>query len=112
MAEENKVESASVEAPAAEGPSIGLADLQNAVKVIDYAAEQGAFKGWAVIEQVFAVRQKLNAFVVASSPKEEPKAEEQAAPAAPAKKTTKAKAAGGKAVATKAAPAKTVKKVK
>jgi hypothetical protein len=102
MAEVNQAEVAAVEAPAAaaqEGPSVSLADLQNAVKVIDYAAEQGAFKGWAVIEQVIAVRNKINTFVVASTPKEEPKAEEKKAAKAPAKKAA-------------AAPAKTVKKVK
>ncbi len=63
MTVENKVENPAIEPAVAAPPSIGLADLQNAVKVIDYAAEQGAFKGWTVIEQVIAVRNKINAFV-------------------------------------------------
>jgi hypothetical protein len=116
MAEEKNIDAAvdttvaPEAAPAAqEGPSIGLADLQNAVKVIDYAAEQGAFKGWAVIEQVIAVRNKINTFVVASLPAEEAKAEE----AAPAKKAAaKAPAKKAAAPAAPAKAAKTVKKVK
>lgn len=47
-------------------PSIDLADLQNVVKVIDYACEQGAYRGWAVIEQVMAVRAKLTVFLNAA----------------------------------------------
>jgi hypothetical protein len=87
-----------VQAPAADAPTIGLVDIQNAVKVIDHAADQGAFKGWAVIEQVAQVRQKLNAFVehAAALQEAEKAAAEAAAPAAdeaaPAKKTTKTKA--------------------
>ncbi len=65
---ETTVESQVEQAPA---PAIGLVDLQNAIKIIDYAAEQGAFKGWAVIEQVIAVRNKINQFVVAATPPEE-----------------------------------------
>jgi hypothetical protein len=84
MTENNKVEDVVTEQAAVAPPSIGLADLQNAVKIIDYAAEQGAFKGWTVIEQVIAVRNKLNAFVAYSTPKEEPKVE-----AEPAKKVVK-----------------------
>ena len=55
----------------AEAPTINLVDIQNAVRVIDFAAEQGAFKGWQTIEQVLAVRNKLNAFVSAVAPAEE-----------------------------------------
>jgi len=82
-------------APAADaGPVIGLQDLQNAIKVIDYACEQGAFKGWATIEQVASVRGKLSAFVAAATPPE---------PEAPAEKPKKAKApkAASKAPAVK-----------
>jgi hypothetical protein len=75
-------------APAA--PSIELADLQNAVKIIDYACEQGAFKGWQVIEQVIAVREKIATFLKAAAPA--PVEEEPAAPAKkPASKKTAAK---------------------
>lgn len=76
--------------PAVDAPTIGLADLQNAVKVIDHACEQGAFKGWQVIDQVMAVRNKLVAFLVATMPKEEPKPEPKAkkTKAVPVKKVT------------------------
>lgn len=46
-----------------ENPSLGIQDIKNALSVIDYAAEQGAFKGWGTIEQVIAVRTRLNNFV-------------------------------------------------
>jgi len=46
-----------------ENPSLGIQDIKNALSVIDYAAEQGAFKGWSTIEQVLAVRNRLNNFV-------------------------------------------------
>lgn len=49
------------------GLGLSLADIQNAVKVIDYAAEQGAFKGWSVMEQVLVVRNRLNAFLGAAA---------------------------------------------
>lgn len=44
-------------------PSLDPADIQNAVAVIDYAAEQGAFRGWGTIEKVLLVRNRLNTFV-------------------------------------------------
>ena len=50
------------------GPQISLSDLQNAIKVIDYACEQGAFKGWEVIEQVREVRGRILTFVEAATP--------------------------------------------
>lgn len=114
MAEENTSVETTTEAPApvAEQPTIGLADLQNAVKVIDYAAEQGAFKGWAVIEQVIAVRNKLNSFVLAAAPKEEPAAEVPAAPEAKAKKATKATKPVKAATKAATAPAKAARVVK
>ncbi len=40
-----------------------VTELNNAVAIIDYAAEQGAFKGWTVIDQVIACRGRLIAFV-------------------------------------------------
>ena len=69
-------------------PSIDLVDLQNAVKVIDYACEQGAFKGWQVIEQVISVREKLANFLKAATPPAEETAAEEA-PAAAAKPAVK-----------------------
>lgn len=65
----------------ATAPVIQITDLQNAVQIIDYACEQGAFKGWKVIEQVIAVREKLAAFLAAAAPAPAP-AEEAPAPAA------------------------------
>ena len=80
-------------APEVVAPVIQIADLQNAVQIIDYACEQGAFKGWKVIEQVIAVREKLAAFVAAATP---PAPAADAAPAdalatKPAAKKTAAK---------------------
>lgn len=46
---------------------LSISDIQNAVAVIDYACEQGAFKGWATIEQVLTVRARLKAFVDAAA---------------------------------------------
>lgn len=46
---------------------LSLNDIQNAVKVIDFAADQGAFKGWKTIEQVLVVRQRLNSFLEAAA---------------------------------------------
>jgi hypothetical protein len=54
---------------AASAPTLQVQDLQNLLQVVDYAAEQGAFKGWSTISQVFAVRQKLNAFLQSVAPK-------------------------------------------
>lgn len=51
------------DSPQTDAPSLGLVDIQNALKVIDFACDQGAFKGWSTIEQVQAVRTKLAAFV-------------------------------------------------
>ena len=48
--------------------SLNIADIQNAIRIIDYAAEQGAFKGWNTIEQVLLVRNHLNDFLKATQP--------------------------------------------
>lgn len=96
---QNEVQ-AQAAAPAQSEAAIGVVDLQNAVKIIDHAAEQGAFKGWQVIEQVIAVRNKLNAFVTAALAAQQ--AEQEAASAAAAaenpapKKVTKSKAKAAK----------------
>lgn len=75
-----------VEAAAPAAPVIQINDLQNAVQIIDYACEQGAFKGWKVIEQVIAVREKLAAFVAAATPPAVAAADEVAPVAKPVKK--------------------------
>lgn len=51
-------------------PKISVDDIKNAVRIIDFAAEQGAYKGWKVIEQVLLVRNRLNEFVSAVAPDE------------------------------------------
>lgn len=72
------------------GPVINITDLENVVKIIDYAADQGAFKGWAVVEQVLAVRNKIQAFVAAATPAaEEAPQEEAEVPAKAVKKAAK-----------------------
>lgn len=40
-----------------------VAEIKNAIAVIDHAADQGAFKGWNVVNQVLAVRGRLSAFI-------------------------------------------------
>lgn len=83
-------------AETAAAPVIQITDLQNAVQIIDYACEQGAFKGWKVIEQVIAVREKLAAFLAAAAPAPAP-VEEASVPAAkPAKKAATKKPAAKK----------------
>jgi hypothetical protein len=61
---------------------LSLTDIQNAVKVIDFAADQGAFKGWQVVEQVLTVRNRLNAFLSAAEEAQKNESAESAAAAA------------------------------
>ena len=75
---------------ATELPAFSLQDLENAVKVIDAACTRGAFRG-EEMSSVGAVRDKLVAFLVASTPKapegeEAEEAEEAPAPAKAVKK--------------------------
>jgi hypothetical protein len=42
---------------------LSVNDIDNAVKIIDYAADQGAFKGWKTVEQVLLVRKRLTNFL-------------------------------------------------
>lgn len=66
---------------------LSLTDIQNAVKVIDFAADQGAFKGWQVIEQVLSVRNRLNSFLSAAEDAQKNESAEGAAAAAAATKS-------------------------
>lgn len=50
---------------------LSLTDLKNLLAIVDYAASQGAFKGWDTIKQVVGVRDKLAAFIVSAEPKQE-----------------------------------------
>jgi hypothetical protein len=49
---------------------ITIDDIENAVRIIDYASDQGAFKGWDVIVKVLELRNKLNLFVGSALPKD------------------------------------------
>lgn len=40
-----------------------IQDIANLVQIIDYAANQGAFKGWDTIRQVIEVRDKAANFI-------------------------------------------------
>lgn len=48
-------------------PSLNITHIAAAVKLIDIAAEQGAYRGWELIRQTLAVRDQLNAFVTAAN---------------------------------------------
>lgn len=50
-------------------PSLNLSitDIADAVKVIDYASEQGAFRGWTNIRQILMLRDRLDTFVTAAT---------------------------------------------
>ena len=37
--------------------------MENVIRVIDHAADQGAFKGWDTIQQVLGVRAQVEALV-------------------------------------------------
>jgi hypothetical protein len=72
---------ASIGAPATENDiRLSLTDIENALKIIDYAADAGAFRGWEVINQVLMVRQHLAAFLAAAQAAQAA-AEAEAAPA-------------------------------
>ena len=45
--------------------NFNVQDIANLVQIVDYAAAQGAFKGWDTIRQVIAVRDQAAAFVEA-----------------------------------------------
>ena len=47
--------------------NLNITDIGDAVKIIDYAAEQGAFKGWTNIRQILVLRDRLEAFVTAAN---------------------------------------------
>lgn len=56
-----------------EAPQITLVDLQNTLRIIDVAAERGAFRG-SELTSVGSVRDKLASFLEATMPKEEEEA--------------------------------------
>lgn len=66
----NETTSNTVETPTAEttteNATLAIADIENAVKVIDHACNEGAFKGWNLIGEVHVIRSRLAAFVEAT----------------------------------------------
>jgi hypothetical protein len=62
--------------------NLDVNDIANAVKIIDFACDQGAFKGWDTLLGVKGVRDRLSTFL-ASIPQPMPAdpAAETAAPA-------------------------------
>lgn len=89
-------EATQVETPA-EAPTIGIVDLQNLLKIVDAAAERGAFRG-NELTAVGTVRDKVQTFLD-SLPK--PEGEEAAA-----ETTETAEPAAAAAAAEPKAPAK------
>jgi hypothetical protein len=47
--------------------NLNITDIADSVKIIDYAFEQGAFKGLNNIRQIITVRDRLNVFVTAAN---------------------------------------------
>jgi hypothetical protein len=43
--------------------TITIGDLENVLSIIDYAANQGAFKGWKTMQDVLNVRIKISTFI-------------------------------------------------
>lgn len=70
-----------VETPSSEPPMqqfmLNVTDVENAVKVIDFAAEQGAFKGWGTINEVLNVRNRLVLFLRSVKPENTGETQEQ-----------------------------------
>ncbi len=52
-------------------PQIGVLDLQNALKIIDAAAERGTFKG-NELSAVGITRDRIAAFIAAVAPENQP----------------------------------------
>lgn len=83
--------------------NLNVTDISDAVKVIDHAAEQGAYRGWTNIRQILALRDRLDAFVVAAAavtesteamPEAMPEAVEQFEPETPVKSYPRRQKAG------------------
>ena len=62
-------EDAPLAKPEGSDPTIQLVDLANALRIIDVAAQRGAFQG-SELSQVGAVRDKISAFLNAIAPKD------------------------------------------
>lgn len=66
------------EATEQQSAQLQIGDIEAAVKVIDYASEQGAFKGWNVVQEVLVLRNRLVHFVRSVQPDTEATATEAA----------------------------------
>ena len=62
-------------------PALPISDVQNIVKIIDYCADQGVFKGWETIEQVFSYRTRVVEFLKSVVPVDAPVVSNEAPPA-------------------------------
>lgn len=91
------VADAPVVAPAATAPAqpqqpvLDVQDLQNLLNIVDFSAQQGVFKGWDTIIQIFTLRNKLANFLQSISPPAAPGAPKASVDAKPAKKSKKHK---------------------
>jgi len=47
--------------------SLNITDISEAVKLIDFAADQGIFKGWRAIRHALSLRERLDGFVNAAN---------------------------------------------
>lgn len=47
--------------------NLNISDIADAVKIIDFAFEQGAFKGVETIRQIMIIRDRLDLFIKATS---------------------------------------------
>lgn len=55
-----------------EDVSLNVNDIADAVKLIDHAAtEPGIYKGWVIIRQILAIRDRLEAFSIAAAASED-----------------------------------------
>jgi hypothetical protein len=65
--------------------NLNVTDISDAVKVIDHACEQGAFRGWTNIRQILALRDRLDLFTTAANaiPTETPPSPTSPTPTSP-----------------------------
>jgi len=64
VTQEANTSETTTEAPAeSTEATLSLVDIRNAVNIMDYACDQGTFKGWKMIGEVSTVRQKFVNFL-------------------------------------------------
>ncbi len=54
--------------PAPDEANLQVGDIEAVVRIIDHAAQEGAFKGWGVLQEVFTVRNRLVTFLTTINP--------------------------------------------